>query len=173
MRLTLADVRSRLRSSGAAVVALAEHADATQARWKPAPDRWSLLEVVCHLADEEVEDFRQRLGLVLSDPAAPWPPIDPPRAVIERAYNERDLTESLRRFRRERQKSLEWLGRLSEPDWGATHHHPTMGPMTAARLAASWVAHDLLHIRQITKLHYDWVVAEAKPEEVSYAGKWV
>jgi hypothetical protein len=45
--------------------------------------------------------------------------------------------------------------------------------MTAARLAASWLAHDLLHIRQIAKLHCDWVVAEAKPEEVSHAGKWV
>ena len=31
-----------------------------QARWKPAPDKWSILEVINHLYDEEKEDFRQR-----------------------------------------------------------------------------------------------------------------
>jgi len=35
--------------------------------WKPAPDKWSILEVVNHLYDEEREDFRQRLELVLKD----------------------------------------------------------------------------------------------------------
>ena len=35
--------------------------DAEQARWKPDADSWSILEVVCHLVDEEREDFRTRL----------------------------------------------------------------------------------------------------------------
>lgn len=34
-----------------------------QARWKPTPDKWSMLEVVNHLYDEEREDFRQRLSV--------------------------------------------------------------------------------------------------------------
>ena len=42
-----------------------------QARWKPGKDRWSILEVINHLYDEEREDFRKRLELVLSDSSAP------------------------------------------------------------------------------------------------------
>ena len=45
--------------------------------------------------------------------------------------------------------------------------------MTAGIIAASWVAHDLLHIRQLTKLHYDWVTKEAAPDAIEYAGRWV
>ena len=55
-----------------------------QARWKPSLDKWSILEVVNHLYDEEREDFRQRLSLVLADPMQPWPPIDPRTWVTSR-----------------------------------------------------------------------------------------
>ena len=41
---------------------------AQEARWKPSEGRWSALEVVCHLADEEREDFRVRLDLTLHHP---------------------------------------------------------------------------------------------------------
>ena len=45
-----------------AVVQEVGHEDA---RWRPANGAWSVLEVVCHLADEEVEDFRARLESTL------------------------------------------------------------------------------------------------------------
>ena len=47
------------------------------ARWRPPDGAWSILEIVSHVADEEVEDFRRRLEITLADPAAEWPPIDP------------------------------------------------------------------------------------------------
>lgn len=75
-----------------------------QARWKPAADRWSMLEVVCHLADEEVEDFRRRLDLTLHQPGERWPRIDPEAWVEERKYGEQELSESLQRFLSERDK---------------------------------------------------------------------
>ena len=45
------------------------------ARWRPADGAWSILEVVTHLADEEVEDFRARLERTLRDPSESWPPL--------------------------------------------------------------------------------------------------
>ncbi|MGH2628909.1 MAG: DinB family protein, partial [Anaerolineales bacterium] len=80
-----------------------------QARWKPNPESWSILEVTCHLGDEEREDFRTRLDIILHRPEAPWPPIDPREWVAERKYNERDLGGSLASFLSERRASLEWL----------------------------------------------------------------
>jgi len=81
-----------------------------QGRWKPTPDKWSILEVINHLYDEEREDFRQRLNLVLANPEQAWPRIDPQDWVTSRGYNERDLESSISNFLTERQKSLFWLG---------------------------------------------------------------
>ncbi len=141
-----------------------------QARWKPDPDRWSLLEVINHLCDEEREDFRKRLALVLSDPDAPWPAIDPEGWVLRRAYNERNLKESVENFFRERSTSLTWLRELESPDWQAVHRHPTMGPMSAELLLANWLAHDLFHIRQINDLHFAFLTQLVAPVSLSYSG---
>ena len=64
-----------------------------EARWKPPSGAWSILEIVCHLADEEAEDFRQRVFSTLDDPDKPWPGIDPEAAATDRTYNERILAE--------------------------------------------------------------------------------
>lgn len=73
------------------------------------PDKWSILEVINHLHDEEREDFRQRLDLVLANPEQTWPRIDPQTWVTSRGYNERDLSSSLNNFFTERENSLSWL----------------------------------------------------------------
>ena len=141
-----------------------------QARWKPGADRWSLLEVINHLYDEEREDFRKRLALVLSDPDAPWPAIDPEGWVLQRGYNERKLNESLDNFFRERSTSLTWLRELASPDWQAIHHHPKMGPMSAELLLANWHAHDLFHIRQVNDLHFAYLTQLVAPVSLGYSG---
>src|SRR6185369_6640354 len=76
-----------------------------QARWKPTADKWSMLEVVNHLYDEEREDFRQRLQLTLKNPEQAWPAINPRGWVVERSYNERELGKSLQDFLAERENS--------------------------------------------------------------------
>ena len=141
-----------------------------QARWKPAADRWSLLEVVNHLYDEEREDFRSRLALVLSDPSQPWPPIDPEGWVVERGYNGRTLKESLDNFLAEREASLRWLSKQASVDWQATHHHPRMGPLSAELLLANWLAHDLFHIRQVADLQFAGLAKQAAPISLKYSG---
>ena len=49
-----------------------------QVSWKQNENKWSMLEIVCHLLDEEKEDFGQRVDFTLHKPGDPWPPIDPP-----------------------------------------------------------------------------------------------
>ncbi len=142
-----------------------------QARWKPTPEKWSMLEVVNHLYDEEREDFRPRIELVLATPAQPWPPIDPRGWVSSRHYNERDLDVSLNKFLAEREKSLAWLSTLSQPEWQNTNEGPN-GKLAAGDLVASWLAHDFLHIRQLARLHWQYVGAIAEPYQTTYAGSW-
>jgi hypothetical protein len=138
---------------------------------KPDADTWSIVEVINHLYDEEREDFREHLDQTLHRPDEPWSRIDPQRWVTERGYNGRNLSESLANFLAEREKSLNWLKSLTNPDWDAIHTTP-WGEISAGNLMASWVAHDLLHIRQLVELKWAVTQIDLEPYQVAYAGDW-
>jgi len=142
-----------------------------QARWKPTADKWSMLEVVNHLYDEEREDFRQRLQLTLADPGQSWPPINPREWVNTRGYNERDLAASLKNFLAERDSSLEWLRQLTDPNWQNSNEGPN-GRLSAGDLLAAWLAHDFLHIRQLARLQWQYTGELAAPYQTTYGGPW-
>lgn len=140
-------------------------------RWRPAPEKWCLLEILCHLYDEEREDFRTRLASVLQDPKAPFPPIDPVGWVTARNYIEQDYNDKLHAFLQERTNSINWLKSLSSPRWDNTYQHPTIGPMSGAMILSNWLAHDYLHIRQITRQKYAYLKQQAG-QNLGYAGTW-
>ena len=169
--MNLEKLTQQMAGNAERIRALVEGVPEAQARWKPDPDSWSILEVVNHLYDEEREDFRVRLDIILHNPDEEWPPIDPQGWVTARKYNERDLTESLRNFLDEREASLQWLRGLSAPEWDAGVETP-FGSMKAGDMFAAWVAHDLLHMRQLVELHRAYIVHLVEPSEVDYAGEW-
>jgi hypothetical protein len=169
--VNLEHITARMAESAAAIRAVAFGITGQQARWKPDPDSWSVLEVVNHLWDEELEDFRRRIDYTLHRPGEAWPPIDPGGWVTARRYNERDLAKSLDGFLSAREDSLAWLRALQSPDWRATYQAP-WGEITAADLLASWVAHDLLHLRQLVELRWFVTTRELEPHRVVYAGEW-
>jgi len=142
-----------------------------EARFKPTPETWSILEVVCHLYDEEREDFRPRLDIALHRPEEKWPKIDPAGWVTTRKYNDRDLVQALDGLLTERESSLTWLHGLSEPNWEAEYAAP-FGPIKAGDLLASWVAHDNLHTRQLVELRRSRLLGMVAPYRVKYAGDW-
>ena len=160
----LADNAQRIR-------VLVEKIPEDQALWKPDPEAWSILEVVNHLLDEENLDFRVRLNITLFHPDETWPSIDPQGWVAERHYNERDLKESLYKFLAARKESLAWLRTLSNPNWEATYQAP-WGWIRAGDLMASWVGHDLLHMRQLVELNWACTGEEVQPYSTVYAGDW-
>ena len=166
------DVLYRELSHGVDVVrALVSGVSQEEARMKPAPDAWSILEVVGHLDDEERDDFRTRLDIVLHWPNTRWPAIDPTGWVVARRYNERDLTATLESLIAERNRSLAWLEGLTSPKWDASYH-ASFGTITAGDLLASWVAHDNLHTRQLVELKRHRIVRITEPYAIRYAGDW-
>lgn len=143
-----------------------------QARWKPTPEDWSILEVINHLYDEEREDFRQWIDSLLHRPGEAPPRIDPAGWVTARAYNQRDLAASLQNFLNERDQSVAWLHGLTSPVWDNTYHHPAGFTISAGEALVCWAAHDLLHLRQLIELHYAWQKVQAAPLSLAYAGDW-
>lgn len=162
----------QLASTAVAIPQLAQLIVEPHAHIRPTPESWSIVEVINHLVDEEREDFRQRLDLLLHNPTAPWPPIDPVGWVTERAYQQRSLAPSVAAFTAERQRSLQWLQSLAAPDWNQGQQHPAGFFMRAGDLLAAWAAHDLLHLRQLVELQYHIVQLQAAPYVVDYAGDW-
>lgn len=169
--MNLNTLAAQMENQARVIRSLAHGVSDEQARWKPDPESWSLLEVINHLYDEEREDFRQRLGLILKDPSLPWPAIDPRGWVTARFYNQRQLPESLANFQAERKNSLEWLGSLSDPDWDIAAKAP-WGQIRAGDLMAAWAAHDMLHIRQLLELRWAYHHQAVQPYLVLYAGDW-
>ena len=145
------------------------HSDAC---WKPESGAWSILEIVCHLADEEVEDFRCRVKMTLRDPSRPWPPIDPENVAIERNYNEQNLEKVLERFVRERESSVDWLRSLENPNWDNAYEHPKFGPISVGDVMVGWAAHDQLHLRQIAKRMFEMNARDGAPYQTDYGGQW-
>ncbi len=139
--------------------------------WKPGPDKWCLLEVICHLFDEEREDFRARTRHVLESPDKPMPPFDPVVLVTERAYLKQDFSKKLEAFLEERARSIAWLGSLQSPNWANTYDHLKLGPLTAKMFLTNWLAHDYFHIRQIIRIKFQYLKEKTR-EDLRYAGDW-
>jgi len=169
--MDIASAKDQLRSQGKAIVKLASGLTPEQAQWKPDSESWSVLEVLNHLVDEEVLDFRRHLDHILYSSDEPWPEIDPQGWVTEKKYNERDLEGTLANFQKEREASLAWLRELDEPDWDAEADFP-WGEIAAGDMLASWLAHDLLHLRQLVELRYALTIESCQPYGVRYAGEW-
>jgi hypothetical protein len=167
----IADHIARMARTASVIQKIVENISDEQARWKPDPESWSILEVINHLFDEEREDFRVRLDHILHKPDQAWPKIDPGGWVTSRRYNQRDLMKSLHGFIDERHESLRWLEGLSSPDWDSEGVAP-WGTVRAGDMFAAWVAHDLLHLRQLVELQWAYTNRELKPFETIYAGEW-
>lgn len=154
------------RALGALVVGIVD----TDLRYKPSTGAWSILEILCHLADEEERDFKPRLERTLC--GEPWNPIDPEGWARRFDYNAQSPAEALARFSTQRELSIAWLKSVVNPDWEAAHVHHKLGTIHAGTVYASWVAHDALHLRQIAKRLYELAARDAEPFHTRYAGDW-
>jgi hypothetical protein len=167
--MNLESIVQRLQQNSVAIEALTAGVAPGQAMWRPQPNKWSLLEVICHLCDEEVDDFRTRVDLTLHRPGEAWPSIDPQGWVQSRNYAAANFENQRREFARRRADSLGWLDSLKQPDWDLAYEHPKLGRLRAGDLLLSWLVHDQLHIRQISQLHVDYHTAHQSPYSGAYA----
>jgi len=170
MTVDLSACIQRFASNAQAIRWIIDGLDETLAHRRPDPDRWSIVEILGHLADEEREDFRLRLDLTLHHPNEPWPALDPRRRVADLDFNGRPLPTALDDFLAERRRSIEWLASLQDPAWDQGRNHPSAGRLTAGDLLASWLAHDLLHIRQLARTLWHHIGLLAPDRRVDYAG---
>lgn len=163
---------AQLARSGQTILALTEGVDDDSARIRYRADAWSIVEVMCHLYDEEREDFRLRVMHPLTAPHLPILGIAPEEWVHSRNYAAHALSRVRQQFRSERIRSIQQLRALTDPQWHTHLNHPRLAELTARDIAWSWLAHDLLHIRQLNELNYLHLSAISSSPFIGYAGDW-
>lgn len=120
-------------------------------RRKPAPDKWSIAEVLAHLADAELV-AGWRLRLILSNDGAPIEAFDQDAWAKTFAYADRDPHESLRAFKFQRELNLALLKSVPRKLWENHGMHSERGKETVTRLVTLFAGHDVNHVRQIEQI---------------------
>lgn len=152
------------------VLNMIQGADAALLRARESPKRWSPLEILAHLRDEEIEDFRPRAQAAF-DERPIEKGIAPEAWVLERRYNEMDPGAVFLDFARERADSCRWLSTLAPADLENATEHAKLGRMRAGDFIAAWRTHDLLHARQLATALAILTARRFEGWRVEYAGE--
>src|SRR6266545_1444691 len=123
--------------------ALMDQLTEDDAQWKPAPDRFSVAEVLAHLSHVEGHCFRARVELSIGQDGAPWEPYDPKAFEAQGQYSGRDPEESFAHFEEQREVNLQFLRGLPEGAARRTGMHAKLGRITLGELMNEWAFHDL------------------------------
>ena len=143
--------------------------DAAAWRARPAPAEWAPVEIVCHLRDEEVQDFGARVR-VIAERGERFTPIDPEGWAVERRYLEDDGPRALAAFHERRAASLAFLATVSPERLTTALTLGRTGPLSGLDLLAAWVGHDRLHVAQLAAtLARSWA-EHWRPLRTEYAG---
>jgi DinB superfamily len=125
---------------------------AEEATWKPAPERFSIAEVMAHVCEVETQVFRTRLARMVNEDRPQLESYDQEAIGMAGGYARRDVHESLTAFRQHRLDNLAYMKTLPAATEARVGLHAELGPITVGQLLNEWAFHDLGHVRQIAEL---------------------
>jgi hypothetical protein len=152
--MTLANVYQTLSATPAAFRALLSSASAGALGFREAADAWTPHEVLCHVTDGELTDWRPRVAAIVAEEGdRRFTPFD--RLGGQRVYGAWPTAALLDEFERLRRDNLAYLAALnlggSADALLQTGIHPEFGAVTLNQLLACWAVHDLAHVSQIAR----------------------
>jgi hypothetical protein len=118
---------------------------------RPAPENWSIVEIVAHLAEDELTSS-WRYRQMLEHDGIPLHGFDQDLWARLGDYASWSLADALAMFRLLRQANVALLSRLSPTEWEHSGMHAERGPITVRSLATHMAAHDINHIEQIKRI---------------------
>lgn len=117
-------------------------------RRRPAPDKWSPVEIIAHLADVEIV-ASWRMRSILAHDGVPIQAFDQDEWVTNLRYAATDPTESVDLFEAARTANLRLLRRVDPKRLENHGMHPERGRETVAHLIRLFAGHDLNHLGQM------------------------
>jgi len=129
--------------------AVTEPLSPAQADAPPAPGKWSVREIIAHLADCELV-FSFRLRQTLSEEHAIIQPFD--QEMWAKRYAAYDLPSALALFTATRNWNLKLLTTVDETDRHRPTTHPERGTMTLWTIVETMAGHDINHLQQLERI---------------------
>jgi hypothetical protein len=116
-------------------------------------ETWSVFDVVGHLIHADLDDWVPRARWILEfGESRPFPPFDRGgHRQITRGKSLNELLDEFARIRSEKLSELRGLN-LQAADLERRGQHPALGSVTLSQLVATWAAHDLNHLHQISRI---------------------
>lgn len=118
---------------------------------RPDPARFTIREVIAHLADWE-SIWMERLSRMRSEDNPLLPGYDEGQLAIDHNYGQTDIREQQQRFRAGRERLLGFLRDLRPQDWSRRGLRDEVGPLDIEGLATFVLGHDGYHTKQIAQL---------------------
>jgi hypothetical protein len=118
--------------------------------WKPAPDRFSVVEVLAHLSHSERHCYRTRVDRFVSE-ELPVFESDDAQMYLE-LYRNANAEDAFDHFEEQRETNVEYLRTLPRSAGERRARHQEAGEITLQQMLHEWTMHDLGHIRQIAEL---------------------
>ena len=115
---------------------------------RPAPTKWSVREVVAHLADDELVGA-YRIRLILSAPGTEIQAFDQDAWAETGRYGTTVVSDSLTLFRALREANVSLLRAIRDDEWNRSGIHAERGRESIRDIAAYYAGHDLLHFAQL------------------------
>lgn len=122
-----------------------------QMRWRPAPGKWSIGEILAHLAETELVGG-YRLRMILSKNGTPIQAFDQDIWARNSRYDKLDPKQSFSTFRTLRECNLTLLKSLPRSKWSRYGMHAERGKETVRRVTEMFAGHDLNHLQQIGRI---------------------
>jgi DinB superfamily len=144
------DCLDLLEESPAIVRGLMRELSHEDAHWKPAPDRFSVAEVLAHLAHSERDCYRMRVDRFLNEELPEFEPDD--AQMYLDLYRDAGAEDSFDQFEELREANVAFLRTLPRSAGGRKALHKAAGEITLEQMLHEWAMHDLGHIRQIAEL---------------------
>jgi len=130
---------------------LVARASAAKLRKRPAPDKWSVAEVLAHLADAEIV-IGWRVRSVLGAPGIPVQAYDQNAWVTALHYDKRNAKDSLAQLRAVRAANLVLYKSLTPEQWKQYGTHSERGQESVEHIVRMIAGHDLNHVQQIERM---------------------
>jgi hypothetical protein len=137
-----------LRSTPSALRRVAGRAGRRRLSARAAPDKWSAIEILSHLADVELV-WGYRIRKILEEPGAAIPPMEQDRWVAECRYAGARANEALDAFAALRRWNLALLSRLGPSALRRAGQHGHFGRLTIGRIVRMLAGHDRNHLGQL------------------------
>jgi len=123
--------------------------------FKPAPDKWSVHEILIHLADSEVNSY-SRARKMIAEPGSTLMAYDQDLLAVKTNYPAQDTNTALELFKWLRKMSYDLIKTLPEETWSNSVIHPENGKMTLDDWLKSYENHVTLHVNQMKRNLADW-----------------